>query len=144
MSSLIPSYLLKVTKLLGKISQFEFLVMTEKNIFAHKLFLSLNISDFDLFFMWKLQLPLEKVTPPISQQLPLKVEFLSSPPILKLWLEAQPPCRRGGAHYECMVFSYFCGLLPIEYLPKKEIAIIRRLFHFKFGQHQWLKGFSCV
>ena len=29
-SSLIPSYLLKVTKFLGKISQFEFLVMTEK------------------------------------------------------------------------------------------------------------------
>ena len=29
-SSLIPSYLLKVTKFLGKISQFEFLVMTEE------------------------------------------------------------------------------------------------------------------
>ena len=49
--SLTPSYLLKVTKFLGKISQFEFLVMTEKNIFAYKLFLSLNISDFILFFM---------------------------------------------------------------------------------------------
>ena len=48
-SSFIPSYLLKVTKFLGKISQFEFLVMTEKNIFAYKLFLSLNISDFNLF-----------------------------------------------------------------------------------------------
>ena len=47
--SLIPSYLLKVTKFLGKFSQFEFLVMTEKNIFAYKLFLSLNISDFNLF-----------------------------------------------------------------------------------------------
>ena len=32
--SLIPPYLLKVTKFLGKISQFEFLDMTEKNIFA--------------------------------------------------------------------------------------------------------------
>ena len=50
-SSLIPSYLLQVTKFLGKISQFELLVMTEKNIFAYKLFLSLNISDFNLFFM---------------------------------------------------------------------------------------------
>ena len=49
--SLIPSYLLKVTKFFCKISQFEFLVMTEKNIFAYKLFLSLNISDFSLFFM---------------------------------------------------------------------------------------------
>ena len=46
-----PSYLLKVTKSLGKISQFEFLVMTEKNISAYKLFLSLNASDFNLFFM---------------------------------------------------------------------------------------------
>ena len=33
-----PSYLLKVTKFLGKISQFEFLAMTEKNIFAYNLF----------------------------------------------------------------------------------------------------------
>ena len=31
-------YFLKVTKFLGKIFQFEFLVMTEKNIFAYKLF----------------------------------------------------------------------------------------------------------
>ena len=46
-----PSYLLKVTKFSGKISQFEFLVMTMKNIFANKLFLSLNISDLNLFFM---------------------------------------------------------------------------------------------
>ena len=45
-SSLIPSYLLKVTKFLSKISWFEFFVMTEKNIFAYKLFVSLNISDF--------------------------------------------------------------------------------------------------
>ena len=45
-SPLTPSYLLKVTKLLLKISQFEFLVMTEKNIFVYKLFLSSNASDF--------------------------------------------------------------------------------------------------
>ena len=42
-SSLTPSYLLKATKFLVEISKFEFLVMTEKNIFAHKLFLPLNI-----------------------------------------------------------------------------------------------------
>ena len=35
---LTQSYLLKVTKFLVEISQFEFLIMTEKNIFAHKLF----------------------------------------------------------------------------------------------------------
>ena len=55
-------YLLKVTTFLGKISQFEFLVMTEKNICAYKLFLSLNILDFNLFFMLKLQSHSEKVT----------------------------------------------------------------------------------
>ena len=61
-SSLKPSNVLKVIKFLGEISQFEFLIMTEKNIFAYKLaslfllFLSLNISYFNLFFMWKLQI----------------------------------------------------------------------------------------
>ena len=45
-SSLIPSHHLKVTKFLVKICQFKFLVMTEKNIFVYKHFLSLNISDF--------------------------------------------------------------------------------------------------
>ena len=44
---LTPSYLLKVTEFLVKVSQFEFLFMTEKNIFAYKLFLSSNISDFN-------------------------------------------------------------------------------------------------
>ena len=42
-SSLTLSYLLKVTKFLVKISQFK--------IFVYKLFLSLNISDFILFFL---------------------------------------------------------------------------------------------
>ena len=49
-----------VTKFLGKFSQFEFLVLAENNIFAYKLFFSLNISDFNLFFMWKLQPPWKK------------------------------------------------------------------------------------
>ena len=50
-SSLTLSYPLKVTKFLVKISQFEFLVMTEKNIFVYKIFLLLNISDFSLVFL---------------------------------------------------------------------------------------------
>ena len=58
-----PSYLLKVTKFLGKIFQFEFLVMTEKSIFAYKLFLSLNISDFNLFLCESCNSRLIKVTP---------------------------------------------------------------------------------
>ena len=51
LSFLTPSYLLKVPKFLVKISHFELLVMTEKNIFVYKHFLSLDISDFSLFFM---------------------------------------------------------------------------------------------
>ena len=53
--------------------------MTEKNIFAYKLFLSLNISDFNLFFMEKLQpSPLENVIPLFPSNPPLKVEVLST------------------------------------------------------------------
>ena len=37
--------------------------MTEKIIFAYKLFLSLNISDFDLFLCENCNPPLKKVTP---------------------------------------------------------------------------------
>ena len=40
-SSLAPSYLLEGTKFLVKNSQFEFMVMTEKNIFVYKFLLSL-------------------------------------------------------------------------------------------------------
>ena len=78
--------------------------MTEKNIFAYKLFLSLNISDFNLFLMWKLQTPPWKTSPPLSSDPPLEVEVLSSPSFLKIWLEAQPPPYTlqkrwgGGAH----------------------------------------------
>ena len=59
-----PQYhliLLKVTKFLSKISKFEFLVITKKNIFAYKLFLSLNISNFN--WLCNNCNPLKKVTP---------------------------------------------------------------------------------
>ena len=46
-----PSYLLKVTKFLGKISRFEFLVMAEKNIFAYKHSLSLIFQILIYFFV---------------------------------------------------------------------------------------------
>ena len=62
--------------------------MTEKNIFAYKLCLSLNISDFSLFFMWKLQPP-EKSHTLFPSNPPLKAEVLSS-------LEER---GGGGAHY---------------------------------------------
>ena len=53
--------------------------MTEKNIFVYKLFLLLNISDFILFFMYKLQPP-EKSHPLFPINPPLKIEILSTPP----------------------------------------------------------------
>ena len=50
----IPILKLKVTKFLVKLSQFKFLLNTDKNIFVYKLFLFLNISDVSFFFMQKL------------------------------------------------------------------------------------------
>ena len=49
-----PIIKLKVTKFLVKLSHFKFLFNTDKNIFVYKLFSSLNILDFSLFFMQKL------------------------------------------------------------------------------------------
>ena len=94
-SSLIPSYLLKVTKFLVNISWFEFLFMTDKNIFDYKLFWSLKISDFNLFRVKIRTLhPLKMSTPPFyPSNPPLIAEVLSSPlhPILKIWLKVQSP-----------------------------------------------------
>ena len=80
------SYLLKVTKFLVKISQFESLVTTEQRILVYKLFLSLNIPDSSLFFVEKLQPPpsRKKSPPSLPATPPLKTEVLSSPPFLNL------------------------------------------------------------
>ena len=72
-------------------SQFEFLVMTEKDIFVYKLFLSLNISDFNLLLCESCNHPPEKVTILFPSNLPLKVEVLLSSHFLKISLEAHPP-----------------------------------------------------
>ena len=74
--------------------------MAEKNIFAYKLFLSLNISDFNLFFYVKIATPLKKRKksppfPPFSQS-------CQAPPTLfeNLVGGSTPPCRNGAsAHY---------------------------------------------
>ena len=79
-----------MTKFLGKISQFEFLVITQKIVFAYKLFLSLNISDFNLLCD-HCTLPSEKVTPHFPSNPPLKVEVLSSPPFFKIWFRGSTP-----------------------------------------------------
>ena len=78
-----PSHLLKVTKFLVKISQFEFLIMIEESILVYKLFLSLNILDFSLRFVLQLQSPMKKSPPPLSQQPP-------PPPPSKNWGPVKP------------------------------------------------------
>ena len=92
-SSLIPCYLLKVTKFLGKVSQFEFSVMSEKNIFAYKLFLSLNISDFNLFLWENWNILLKKVTP----------SFPATPS--KSWGPVKPPHLQKGGGVPTMHFK---------------------------------------
>ena len=68
-----PSFLLKVTKFLGKISQFEFLVMTEKKYFCLKTFFVIKYFRFSFIFYVKIATPLpKKIHPPLSQQPPLK------------------------------------------------------------------------
>ena len=54
--------------------------MTNKDIFVYKLFLPLNISDFTLFFMEKLQ-PSLKMLPPLSQETPSKNRDLVNLPL---------------------------------------------------------------
>ena len=115
-SSLTRSYLLKVTKFFIEIFQFEFLVMTEKHFFAHKLFLPLDISDFDLF-LCKNSNPFWIKSPPLSQQNISKSWGLAKPPPphpwLKIWLEVHPPlpAERGGCtlwlfnNFECMFIT---------------------------------------
>ena len=61
--------------------------------------------------------PLKKIIPLFSSIPPLKVEVLSSLPFLKIWFEAQLPCRKGaggggggggggeGAQYNSLVSS---------------------------------------
>ena len=76
-----------------KISQFEFLVTTEQNILLYKLFLSLNIPDFSLFFVEKLQPPW-KVTPlfpatPSKNWVPVKPH-----PFQNLMCSSTTPCQQ--------------------------------------------------
>ena len=84
-----------------KISQCEFLVTTEKNTFVYKLFLSLNISDFNAFLC-------KNCNPPKKSHPRLKIEVLSSPP-LKIWLGVQPPSSpadRKGVHTMLLIRRY--------------------------------------
>ena len=104
-----PSHLLKVTKFLVKISQFRFLVMTEKKHLFIKFFVVVEYFRFQVIFYVKTATTIEKKSHPLSQQPHSKIEILSSTPsFLKIWLEAQSPTlphpqekhgRGRGAHY---------------------------------------------
>ena len=69
--------------------------MTEKNVFTYNFFLSLNVSDFNLFFCENCTPPPEKSYPPLSQQHPSKSCSPVKHPTLFLNIF-------GGAHYEHM------------------------------------------
>ena len=56
--------------------------MTEKNIFSYKLFLSLNILDFNLFLCENCNSPHRCPSPPPEKS--------QASPFLKIWLQAQP------------------------------------------------------
>ena len=94
----------------------ENLIMTEKNIFAYKLFLLLNISDFNLFFYvkiaWKI---MWKKSPPLSQQPPLKVEVLSSPSFWKFCFKSNRP--PAPPYQQKRRIAYFGG--SPSFLPEK-------------------------
>ena len=122
-SPLTQSYILKVTKFLVEISQFEFLIITEKNIFAHKLFC--HYLRFWFIFIWKLH-PLNKVTP----LFPSKTTSKSWGPVMEQPLfenlvggSTPFPSERGGCtlwlfnNFECMfITAYLVFFLKLRTL----------------------------
>ena len=103
--------------------------MTEKKIFAYKLFFQLNISDFNLFFL-KIATPLpEKNHPTLCQQPPSKSRGPVKPhPLLENLvggstpLPPPPPAERGRevAHYglSAEFLLHFCCISDTYSAPK--------------------------
>ena len=98
--------------------------MTEKNIFAYKLFLPLNISDFsgENLFMWiyfyvKIATlrPWKKSPPATLSKCwgPVKSTFL------KTWLEAQPapPLQKGGQVPNMLQCFFVAGFILFQVGP---------------------------
>ena len=106
--------------------------MTEKNIFVYKLFLLLNILDFSLFFMWKLQSPWnsppEKSHVLFPRKPPLKTEILQIPPFQNLVGTSPLPLplssRKGGGRVHTMQRANICSKSLI-------LTIEQRVFIFK-------------
>ena len=114
-SSLTPSYLLKVTKFLLKISQFEL----QKNIFAYKLFLSLNISD--LFFYVKIATPLKKVTPFPATYLQ-KLRSCQAPLFENFRRFNPPPSRSGGNAFYVVLGVLMIMFKVLKYFSSGKIS----------------------
>ena len=109
---LIPSYLLKVTKFLGKICPYEFLVMTEKNIFV---FFVIKYFRFYFFLCENCKpppAPLWKKSSPFPLNSPSKSWGPAKSPLtfLKIWLEVQlpppPSAERGPCTLCWSTFTY--------------------------------------
>ena len=88
--------------------------MTDKSIFVYKLLLSLNISDFSLFFYVKTGTPW-KIHLSLSQQPPLKIEILSSPPFWKFSSRLNPPAEM-GMHYDLSNQCYTKDMTSYKHL----------------------------
>ena len=72
--------------------------MTEKNIFIYELFLSLNISDFSLSFMKRLQ-PRETGHPLFSSDVLLKLRSYQSPVLENLVGGSTFSQQKGGGSH---------------------------------------------
>ena len=119
--------------------------MTKKNIFVYKLFLSLNILDLNLFFMWKLQPSspsLEKVTCLFPSNPPLNVQILSSPSFFEnlvgCLMPPPPPSQQkggGSAHYVVPGVPMIMLLKVLKYFSSGKISF------FLFAT-LWLQDFK--
>ena len=119
--------------------------MTKKNIFVYKLFLSLNILDLNLFFMWKLQPSspsLDKVTCLFPSNPPLKVQILSSPSFFEklvgCLMPPPPPSQQkggGSAHYVVPGVPMIMLLKVLKYFSSGKISF------FLFAT-LWLQDFK--
>ena len=88
--------------------QFQFL-----NIFAYKLFRSLNFSDFD-YFLCEYCNPLWKKSPLFPSKPPLNDEVLSSLPFWKIWL---------GAQREGWTLRYLGNTMPLSIYKKATLHV---------------------
>ena len=72
--------------------------------------------------------PHEKSHPPLSQQPPLKVEVLSSPPLFENLVGDSTPLQKrggGGAHWKIVKFSFVAFLADFFYFALKTYGTLK-------------------